>query len=121
MATDRILQHPQPLDPFDDIPVAYAVFQLIFDAAHSQVVNARYVYVNRAYCRMAGCAREDLVGRNFLDLYPEGVLWFPYCQEGEKRDGPCLPLLERDGALAGLYRGARRRRGSGRLHLHNHG
>ncbi len=87
MATDRILQHPQPLDPFDDIPVAYAVFQLIFDAAHSQVVNTRYVYVNRAYCRMAGCAREDLVGRNFLDLYPEGVLWFPYCQEAwEKKE-----------------------------------
>lgn len=87
MATDRILQHSQPLDPFDDIPVAYAVFQLIFDAAHSQVVNTRYVYVNRAYCRMAGCAREDLVGRNFLDLYPEGVLWFPYCQEAwEKKE-----------------------------------
>lgn len=87
MAEDTNPQHLQPLDPFEDIPVPYAVFQLIYDAAHSLVVNTRYLYVNRAYCRMAGSSSKTLIGRNFLDFYPDGVMWFPYCQQAfeEKR------------------------------------
>ena len=65
----------------DDIPVAYAIFQLIYDEPHTHVVNTRYVYVNKAYCTMSGYSRDMLINRCFLDLYPGSSVWFPYCQE----------------------------------------
>lgn len=73
---------------FEDIPVPYAVFQLLYDASHSRVVNTRYVIVNEAYCNMAGYPREELIGRDFLDLYPDGDAWFPYCQEASEEKKP---------------------------------
>ncbi|MGO5219553.1 MULTISPECIES: diguanylate cyclase domain-containing protein [unclassified Bilifractor] len=75
------------LDLDQDIPVPFAVFTLIYDTA-ATVVNTRYLYVNEAYCRMAGFRRENLIGRNFLDIYPEGVSWMPYCQEAREKKLP---------------------------------
>lgn len=75
------------LDLDQDIPVPFAVFTLIYDTA-ATVVNTRYLYVNDAYCRMAGFRRENLIGRNFLDIYPEGVSWMPYCQEAREKKLP---------------------------------
>ncbi|MGO5160735.1 diguanylate cyclase domain-containing protein [Bilifractor sp. LCP21S3_A5] len=75
------------MDLDQDIPVPFAVFTLIYDTA-ATVVNTRYLYVNEAYCRMAGFRRENLIGRNFLDIYPEGVSWMPYCQEAREKKLP---------------------------------
>lgn len=72
-------------DLYKDIPVPYAVFQPIYDASRIHVVNARYVYVNEAYCQMAGYSREELMGHCFLDIYPGGDVWFPYCHESLER------------------------------------
>lgn len=72
-------------DFYKDIPVPYAVFQPVYDALHTHVVNARYAYVNEAYCHMAGYSMEELTGHYFLDIYPGGDVWFPYCHESLER------------------------------------
>lgn len=43
----------KPMDFYRDIPVPFAVFEVIFDSG-LQVKDTRYIYVNEAYCRMAG-------------------------------------------------------------------
>jgi diguanylate cyclase (GGDEF)-like protein len=72
---------PTKLRLLDDIPVPYAVFRALFDSSRHRVVNTRYLYVNDAYCRMAGRQREELIDREFLELYPSRDIWFPYCQQ----------------------------------------
>ncbi|MGO5202802.1 diguanylate cyclase domain-containing protein [Bilifractor sp. LCP21S3_F8] len=84
---ETIMRDIPLLDLDQDIPVPFAVFTLIYDTA-ATVVNTRYLYVNEAYCRMAGFRRENLIGRNFLDIYPEGVSWMPYCQEAREKKLP---------------------------------
>ena len=71
---------PYQPEAFYDIPVPYAVFQLIFDPTHKKVVNTVYLFVNDEYCRLAGCEKEDLLNHRFLDVYPEGDRWMRYCQ-----------------------------------------
>lgn len=73
-------------DMFRDIPVPYAIFQLIYDGSHSKVVDTRYQYVNEAYCQMSGFSVDKLIGRRFLDIYPGGVSWFPYCKEAREKN-----------------------------------
>ena len=65
----------------DAIPTPYAVFRVLFDSTRKRVVNTRYVYVSDAYCEMAEHQREELIGHDFLELYPSGHVWFPYCQQ----------------------------------------
>ena len=81
MTAEKIQNHDQPFDLFSDIPAPFAVFRLIFDCSHSRVVNTRYVFVNDAYCQLAGYQKEELIGHDFLELYPSGEPWFPYCQQ----------------------------------------
>lgn len=85
MATKVTKQNSARPDLFKDIPVPYAVFQPIYDSSHIRVVNARYIFVNEAYCQMAGYSREELTGHYFLDIYPDGDVWFPYCHESLER------------------------------------
>lgn len=81
MTKDKIQNSGLRFDPCEAIPVPYAVFRLLYNTDHSQVVNTQYVYVNQAYCQMAGYDKEDLIGHCFLELYPEGNDWLSYCQE----------------------------------------
>lgn len=81
MTAEKIQNQGEPFDMFADIPVPFAIFRLIFDSSHNRVVNTRYVFVNDAYCRMAGHQKEELIDHDFLELYPSGGLWFPYCQQ----------------------------------------
>jgi len=81
MEADNVQQNTAQPDFFRDIPVPYAVFRLIYDSTRTEVLNTRYTYVNEAYCQMAGHSMEELIGHYFLDYYPDGSVWFPYCQE----------------------------------------
>ena len=65
----------------EDIPAPYAVFRVLFDSSRSRVVNTRYIYVNDAYCNIAGLQREELIDHEFLELYSLSNVWFPYCQQ----------------------------------------
>ena len=88
MTEEKIQNHDQPFDLFSDIPAPFAVFRLIFDCSHSRVVNTRYVFVNDAYCQLAGYQKEELIGHDFLELYPSGGPWFPYCQQALTEQKP---------------------------------
>ena len=81
MSTNELNENTEQPDFFRDIPVPYAVFQLIYDEGRKKVVNTRYTYVNEAYCEMEGHGWEELIGRHFLDIYPGGSICFPYCQQ----------------------------------------
>ncbi len=77
----------KPMDFYRDIPVPFAVFEVIFDSG-LQVKDTRYIYVNEAYCRMAGIDKEALIGRRFMEVYPGESRWFPYCMEALEKNAP---------------------------------
>lgn len=81
MMAETIQKNLSEPDFYKDIPVPFAVFRPVYDASHRKVVNAVYLYVNQAYCQMAGYSREELTYHYFLDIYPEGDVWFAYCHE----------------------------------------
>ena len=112
MSTNELNENTEQPDFFRDIPVPYAVFQLIYDEGRKKVVNTRYTYVNEAYCEMEGHGWEELIGRHFLDisLLPAGP--------GGEQDGPDLPVFEGSKPLAGFHGGTGSREGLRRLCLH---
>lgn len=72
-------------DIYLDIPVPYAVFEVLLNEDRTDVVNTRYLYVNLEYCKLAGKSREELVGKLFLDVFPErNKKWFTYCYNAVK-------------------------------------
>jgi hypothetical protein len=81
MTSDMIENYSMQLRLLEDIPAPYAVFRVLFDSTRKRVVNTRYVYVSDAYCQLAEHLREELIGHDFLELYPSGHGWFPYCQQ----------------------------------------
>lgn len=77
----RAYQDFQP-DLAQDIPVAYAVFEPIWDEEKKQVLDTRYVFVNDKYCKLSRKTREELVGKLFSECY--GTVnrqWFEFCYE----------------------------------------
>lgn len=73
------------IDSFTEIPVPYAVFELIYNATGDLVTDTRYLFVNDKYCRAAGRQREDLVGKTYLQVYPDADdRWFDYCLRAVK-------------------------------------
>ena len=81
MMAEKIQKNLAEPDFYKDIPVPFVVFRPVYDASYSKVVNALYLYVNHAYCQMAGYSREEQIDHSFLDIYPEGDVWFAYCHE----------------------------------------
>ena len=81
MASGEIQHNCIRLRLSEDIPAPYAVFRVLFDSSRSRVVNTRYIYVNDAYCNIAGLQREELIDHEFLELYSLSNVWFPYCQQ----------------------------------------
>ncbi|MGN1381732.1 MAG: diguanylate cyclase domain-containing protein [Eubacterium sp.] len=72
-----MIYHP---DDFHEIPVPYAVFEVIMNEDRSQVVDTRYVFVNEKYCEMDGRTPEEFLGRTFKSVYPDAEdHWFGYC------------------------------------------
>lgn len=70
------------LDFYRDIPAAYAVFQVIPGESGDSAQNARYVFVNQRYSQVAGKEPEELLGRLFYEVYPQGnALWMDSCHK----------------------------------------
>ena len=67
-------------DIYGDVPVAYAVYKLLFAKDGRTVRDTEYVFVNEIYCEMAGVKKEDLLGKSFLSVYANGdPIWMAYC------------------------------------------
>lgn len=65
-----------------DIPIAYAVFEPIWDADKKQVCDSRYIYVNEKYCLMVRKTKEELMGKRLSECYDElNLQWFDFCYE----------------------------------------
>lgn len=67
-------------DIYGDVPVAYAVYKLLFAKDGRTVRDTEYVFVNEIYCEMAGVKKEDLLGKSFFSVYANGdPIWMAYC------------------------------------------
>ena len=53
-------------DIYGDVPVAYAVYKLLFAKDGRTVRDTEYVFVNEIYCEMAGIKKEELFGEVFF-------------------------------------------------------
>ncbi|MBR3316966.1 MAG: EAL domain-containing protein [Atopobiaceae bacterium] len=68
------------LGSYGDVPVAYAVFQVVLNDAGDEVVDTKYVYANDMYCEWLGLERSRIIGRSFLSAIDNAsTMWFPYC------------------------------------------
>lgn len=67
-------------DVYSDVPVAYAVFDLIFAEDGKTVQDTKYVFANKIYCEMVGKTEEELVGNSFRSIYEKvNPIWMTYC------------------------------------------
>lgn len=56
------------VDDYKEIPVPYAVFELIYDREKKHVIDTRYVFVNARYCKMTHKEREQLLDQRFSSV-----------------------------------------------------
>ncbi|MFV0635311.1 GGDEF domain-containing protein [Mitsuokella sp. WILCCON 0060] len=76
-------------DVYNDIPVAYVVYKVLFAEDGETVKNTQYVYANRLYCEMAGKSQAELVGSLFLSSYDKAdPHWLTYCEQAIKTGRP---------------------------------
>lgn len=67
-------------DIYRDIAIPFAVFKIILNEAGDKVNDARYVFVNDEYCRMAELERCQLIGRTFTEVYENAApRWMECC------------------------------------------
>ncbi|MFC2662224.1 MAG: diguanylate cyclase domain-containing protein, partial [Eubacterium sp.] len=73
------MYHP---DDFHEIPVPYAVFEVIMNEEKNWVVDTKYIFVNEKYCEMGGKKPEEFLGKHFKTVYPDAEdHWFRYCYQ----------------------------------------
>ena len=85
------LMHTSSYTPqlFTDIPVPYAVFKVQMNPERTAVVETYYVYVNQAYCEMAGLSQDQLIGAAYSESYAApDQQWFTYCYEALRQQRP---------------------------------
>ena len=77
-------------DIYHDVPVAYAVFDLIFAEDGKTVRDTKYVFVNKIYCEMVGKTEEELVGNSFRSIYEKvNPIWMTYCASWSAASRTC--------------------------------
>lgn len=70
---------------YGDIPVAYAIFRVLYNDDATEVVDATYVYANNLYCDWGGFPQDSIVGKSFLEAIPGASrVWFSYCYRAAK-------------------------------------
>ena len=59
------------VDPFFDIPLPYIVVKPVLDHLNDQALDMKFLFVNQMYCRLTGIPKRDLLGFNYLDVFPK--------------------------------------------------
>ena len=54
-----------------DVPIPYVVCRPVLSEDKTKAVDMEYVFVNRQYAEKAGKTVEELVGKTYLELYPD--------------------------------------------------
>ena len=65
----------------DSMLNAYAVNEIVLDA-QNQPVNYKFTEVNSAFEKIVGLSREEIIGKNVLDIFPKTpVTWIKQCAD----------------------------------------
>ncbi|MBM6998562.1 EAL domain-containing protein [bacterium] len=66
-------------DPWSDLPGAFTMVRAVRDAA-GRIVDAEFLYVNEAFCRIMGKQREELVGHTYVRAFvnADAARWLGY-------------------------------------------
>ena len=68
------------LGVYGDVPVAYAVFRMLYDGGTKQAIDAEYVYANTLYRDWGGFTEANLIGKRFMDIAGiDGPAWLALC------------------------------------------
>ena len=66
---------------YGDVPVAYAVFRMLYEGGAEQASDAEYVYANNLYREWGGFPDANLIGKHFLDVAGiDGSAWLARCE-----------------------------------------
>lgn len=55
---------------YNDIPIAYVVYKVEYNAKKTMVKDAIISYVNDDVCKILGKEQEDIVGKSFQEIFP---------------------------------------------------
>lgn len=67
----------EPLGPFGDIPVAYAVFQAALSENSDRVVRSHFIYASPEYCNLINCEAKDILGFSHLEVVKNEASGWP--------------------------------------------
>ncbi|SKB92301.1 diguanylate cyclase (GGDEF) domain-containing protein [Lachnospiraceae bacterium] len=63
-----------------NLPIAVAVFRLIFDEERKKVIDGEFVYVNDRYCKAVNKKESELIGSRFKSsINHADSIWGSYC------------------------------------------
>jgi len=62
------------LEVYQNLPVAFAVFALVYDEAQNWIVDGRYVYVNEYYCQSLNFCPKDFLGVLVSEFFDENEM-----------------------------------------------
>jgi hypothetical protein len=69
------------LGVYGDVPVSYAVFRAEANGESDEVEDVTIVFANDMYCNWIGKDREAIVGKSYLEVFPNASeKWISYCQ-----------------------------------------
>ncbi len=57
-------------DVYNDLPLACVICRPILDESGENVVDAEYEFVNKKYCEIIGCSKDEIVGQTYLKKFP---------------------------------------------------
>ncbi|WP_051639419.1 EAL domain-containing protein [Succinivibrio dextrinosolvens] len=76
-------------DLYSDLPLPYALIHPVIE--DDKVVDLQYLYVNSKYCEISGKSMDDMVGRNYREIFPNAdVQWIQFTKkacQGEVTSG----------------------------------
>lgn len=65
-----------------DIPIAYAVFEPIWDEDKNHIIDMRFVFANQKYCLLCNKTKEELKGNLLSECYEIiNTRWYDFCYE----------------------------------------
>ncbi|ETP72391.1 EAL domain-containing protein [Lachnospiraceae bacterium JC7] len=58
-------------DPYTDIPLPGVMVRPLFDKNGAKATDMIFIFVNNAYCEMTGKTRNELLGKGYLETFPQ--------------------------------------------------
>ncbi|MCR4955503.1 MAG: EAL domain-containing protein [Lachnospiraceae bacterium] len=79
------MENKVKIESGDNLTVPYIIVRPEFDQETGVVKDFRYLYVNDRYCELAGVERESLIGKSYLQKFPQGSKkWVDYAYRASR-------------------------------------